>query len=115
MQINNPGPLAVLAKRILANGVAKGFLDAGPISVATHCANLTGEVSELWEAHRKGRLHEPSDHEGLDLMCGEEEIADVIIRALDFCAQNGIDPDYSVATKMRFNATRPYRHGGKVA
>lgn len=41
------------------------------------------------------------------------EMADIIIRVLDFCANAGIDIDKAVEEKMIFNETRPARHGGK--
>ena len=43
-------------------------------------ANLHGEVSEFWEAYRRGTLKNPCDKKGLDLTCAEEELADIIIR-----------------------------------
>lgn len=42
------------------------------------------------------------------------EMADCIIRILDWCGKNGIDIDDVVERKMAYNATRPYKHGGKV-
>jgi hypothetical protein len=95
----------------------KGFYDPAP-SVAAHCANLTSEVSELWEAFCKGKLREPCDkaeHMSEPLTCEEEEIADIIIRALDYAAHRGIDVDRAVSVKHAFNQTRSYRHGGKAA
>ena len=41
------------------------------------------------------------------------ELADCIIRILDYCGHEGIDIDSIVRTKMDYNKTRPYRHGGK--
>lgn len=43
------------------------------------------------------------------------ELADIIIRVLDFAAQQKIDMDAAVLEKMEYNATRPQRHGGKAA
>lgn len=52
--------------------------------------NLHGEVAELWEAHRSGKLSEPCDKAtkmaslGIEpLTCAEEELADIVIRVLD--------------------------------
>ena len=42
------------------------------------------------------------------------ELADIIIRVLDIAAMCGIDIQQAVENKMKYNATRPYRHGGKV-
>lgn len=41
------------------------------------------------------------------------EMADCIIRILDWCGKEGIDIDDVIAEKMAYNKTRPYRHGGK--
>ena len=42
------------------------------------------------------------------------EIADVIIRALNFCGRHGIDIKKAIDEKMAYNKSRPFRHGGKV-
>jgi len=77
-------------------------------------ANLHGEVSEFWETYRKGTLNELCD-KPIDLTCAEEELADIIIRALDNAAQMGIDIEEAVRVKSAYNRTRPFRHGGKKA
>lgn len=41
------------------------------------------------------------------------EMADIIIRALDTCAQWGIDIEEAVRIKREYNATRGYMNGGK--
>lgn len=42
------------------------------------------------------------------------ELADVIIRVLDYSEQKGIDTIRVMLQKMEFNKTRGYRHGGKI-
>ncbi len=42
------------------------------------------------------------------------ELADCIIRILDYCGKAGIDIDEAIRIKHEYNKTRPYRHGGKV-
>jgi NTP pyrophosphatase (non-canonical NTP hydrolase) len=49
------------------------------------------------------------------LTCIEEELADIIIRTLDTAQAFGVDIDRAVTAKMAYNATRPHRHGGKLA
>ncbi len=41
------------------------------------------------------------------------ELADVIIRILDYCAFAGIDIEEAIQIKHEYNKTRPYKHGGK--
>jgi len=115
-----PAPLAGLMRETMANVRRSGFDVAPP--VPTMVALMHSEVSELLEAWRKGKLNEPSDHAdamtaaGCPVMtCAAEEIADVIIRALNAAYALGVDPDRAVHEKMAFNATRTYRHGGKAA
>ena len=43
------------------------------------------------------------------------ELADAIIRILDYTASAGIDIDAVIMAKHRYNKGRPYRHGGKRA
>jgi len=85
-------------------------------------ANLHSEVTELWEAYRAGTLNERCDkaakmeEHGVEAMtCAEEELADIIIRALDTAHVLGIDVDSAVTRKNAFNKTRSYRHGNKRA
>ncbi len=92
------------------------------IRAAVYMANMVGEVAEFWEAARKGKLHEPCDKaEGMTakglptLTCAEEEIADMIIRALDNAAEFGVDVAKAVAVKAAYNTSRPYQHGGRQA
>ena len=77
-------------------------------------ANTHGELSELWEAHRKGILREPCDKEQR-LTNLEEEMADIIIRTLDACGRLNIDIERAVTLKHEHNRGRAYRHGGKNA
>lgn len=90
--------------------------------VETACNNQHNEVSELHEAYRNGTLHSLCDKAakmeaaGIQpLTCMEEELADQVIRALDSSRRLGVDILSAVQRKHAFNATRPYRHGGKVA
>jgi NTP pyrophosphatase (non-canonical NTP hydrolase) len=39
------------------------------------------------------------------------ELADVVIRVLDFCYTEGIDLEAIIEEKLRYNATRAYKHG----
>lgn len=40
----------------------------------------------------------------------EDEIADILIRVLDYAAFRDIDLDFHMEAKLRYNALRPYKH-----
>jgi NTP pyrophosphatase (non-canonical NTP hydrolase) len=84
------------------------------------CNNLHDEVSELHESWRNNRLRALCDKaDGMaelgltPLTCVEEELADIVIRALDNARKLGVDIQRAVETKHAYNAHRTYRHGGK--
>lgn len=96
--------------------------DDGIPNFGDYTSNLHSEASELWEAWRKRKLNAPCDKAeqmvaaGLTpLTCAEEEIADIIIRALDTAARLKVDVAKAVFNKILFNRTRGYRYGGKLA
>ena len=41
------------------------------------------------------------------------ELADCIIRILDYCGRAGIDIEEAINKKHEYNKSRPHRHGGK--
>jgi NTP pyrophosphatase (non-canonical NTP hydrolase) len=111
--------LNLIARDVYENACNKGFHDIEELELevqrmARHTANLHGEVSELWEAARKGELYKPCDKDA-DLTCMEEELADIIIRAMDTASVFGVDIGNAVKLKHEYNKTRPHKHGGKLA
>lgn len=73
---------------------------------------IHSEVSECLEAYRCG--NPPS--EKIPRFSGEEEeLADILIRVLDFAGVRGYDIEGALRAKMAYNEGRPYRHGGKKA
>ena len=98
------------------NAAAKGFHDGEQIGVVSiermgvYVANLQGEVSELWEAARKGNLNKQCDKDVV-LTCAQEELADIVIRAYDTAVALGIDIGEAVAAKHGYNLSRAHKHG----
>jgi NTP pyrophosphatase (non-canonical NTP hydrolase) len=67
--------------------------------------NLTTEQVQAMGRNPAGLLPKP---EGVG-----PELADTIIRILDYAEHVGLDMDYEVALKMHHNESRELRHGGK--
>lgn len=79
---------------------------------------INTETAELFEAYRNGTLLEPCDKSPkmeAPLNNEAEEIADIIIRALDYAKRRGIEIGNAVAIKHKYNTERPFRHGNKLA
>ena len=72
------------------------------------------EISEAFEEYRKnrepGEIYYSSDGkpEGMAI-----EYADALIRILHWFEYHDLDPRYFMIKKLRYNITRPHRHGGK--
>ncbi len=73
---------------------------------------MVTELAEAMEAYRDGNP-ESEKISGFSQM--EEELADVIIRLLDYAGGENLDIEGALLAKMAYNEKRPYRHGGKAA
>lgn len=73
---------------------------------------ITGEVAEINEAIRKGN---PPSSKIPEFTSEEEELADVVIRCMDYAQKEGCRLAEAIIAKYIFNTTRPHRHGGKLA
>jgi NTP pyrophosphatase (non-canonical NTP hydrolase) len=114
-----------LAKKVHENAVKKGFWPENTPTryrIDAQINNIHDEVSELHESWRNDSLYSPCDKSDkmvelslAPLTQGEEELADIIIRALDLAVALGIDIERSCVLKHTYNKTRPFRHGNKMS
>lgn len=102
-----------LAREINNNAHIHGWWDIPNKTFGDTISNCHAELSEAWEEHRNNRdlyyLSEDGKPEGKAV-----EMLDCVIRIFDYLAEVGVDIDGTIREKMRYNETRPYRHGGKV-
>lgn len=129
-----------VAKEIFENAKSKGFydkiivdgvIDKEKINIGERFMLVTSELAEALEADRENRRCNPNifinntkgiDHNNpywiqefkvniKDTL--EDEVADAIIRLLDFSVALGIDIEFYIEQKMKYNSTRERLHGKK--
>jgi NTP pyrophosphatase (non-canonical NTP hydrolase) len=131
--MRNAMDLNALAKQIFEANKAKGFHNEEK-ETGTYLMLMVSELGEALEADRnKNYANIPAFNEALakDLGLGQEqfnelysdafkthmkdtledEMADALIRILDYCGLKGINIEAHVAAKRQFNKLRPHKHG----
>lgn len=88
--------------------VSKGWWDSNR-SDGEIIALIHSELSEALEACRsKTPLN---DNHLPNLLSVEVELADAVIRIMDFSSSKGLDVAGALVEKVAYNRTRPYKHG----
>ncbi len=103
--------ISEIQERVHRTAVEHGWWE-GDRPVGEVLMLMVTELAEAMEAYRDGNP-ESDKIPGYSKL--EEELADVVIRLLDFAGGEGLDIEGAVTAKMAYNETRPYRHGGKLA
>lgn len=112
-----------LIERAHKTAVEKGWWEGGVAarSMGDQFANFHAELAEAWECYRALK---PYDDLGAIWRSGDgkpegflHELADVWIRMADTIGAYGLTVSFldALDRKLRYNETRPYRHGGKRA
>jgi len=117
-----------LATEIHENAKSKGFFDSEK-NIGEMLCLIHSEVSEALEADRINKYSngclknkEFSEKSPSNVKWNayfvdnvkntfEDELADVVIRVLDLCAFKKIDIESHIKAKMRYNSSRPHKHG----
>ena len=106
-----------LAHEIYLANQQKGFWDKER-NVGEVLMLITSELGEAMEAHRKGRKADWFAYDNQNAAFTEsikdsfeDELADAIIRILDFCGGTGIDIQRHIDEKLIYNSTRERLHG----
>ena len=100
-----------LCQEIYQDALKKGWYEIPRRPAEVHML-VVGEIAEATEEVRNGTdpvYFKEGKPEG-ELI----ELADAVIRILDYCGSKNWELGNAIQIKRDFNKTRPHRHGGKL-
>ena len=109
--------LTVNALQYLQDGItlwaiSKGWMTEEPRNPAEQLMLIVTELAEACEAFRVG--NPPCERPGMEHFShAAEELADVVIRCFQMAGEHSIPLGEVIQAKMKFNHTRPIKHGKK--
>lgn len=102
-----------VSRSVHQNAVKHGFWDRGVHDDEVEKLMLmSSEIYEAFEAIRSGDSRKKSEKIPAFTKM-EEELADAVIRIMDFAEAKGLRLPNAILSKHEFNKSRPYLHGKK--
>jgi NTP pyrophosphatase (non-canonical NTP hydrolase) len=106
-----------LIEQSYATALEKGWWDK-EINFGEKLMLMVTELAEVMEEYRKTGFTDPEKM--IYLQDGKPEgiaveFADLLIRVADTCGSYEIPLEEALKLKLKYNKTRPYRHGNKLA
>lgn len=96
-----------LARQAFVNATNHGFWEQDP-NDGERIALIHSEISEALEALRQGN---PSSSKIIEFSGVEEELADAIIRIMDYAIGRDFNIAGAIVAKMEYNKGREFMHG----
>ena len=96
-----------VSKQIYKNAVEHGFWK-GEVNDGERMALIHAEISEALEALREGN---PSSNKIMEFTNLEEELADAVIRIMDYAFGKDLDVAGAILAKIEYNKSREFMHG----
>ena len=103
-----------ISEEIHQTAVEKGWWEK-PRSFTDVMMMIVTECAEAVEHYRNGAPINQLFYEGDNKPDGvPAEMADILIRVFDACVEYDIDIEEALEVKIKYNKSRPYRHGNKL-